>query len=291
MLRMPPVPFQHLPEQGVLLLDGPDAVAFLQGQVTVDVTHLVPARAMLGALCTAQGRVIAITWIGRTAAGLALVLPRELAAPLAGRLARFVLRSKVTIRDASAGWSVAGACGFAGEWPALPDGWEALLLPQGRLLAIGPAALAATPPGVAGGAGSWGALCVALGEPEVYAATSEAWLPQMLNLDLLDAVSLTKGCYTGQEVVARLQYRGRVKRRLMRYRYAGVGGLTVGSPLCHGDTEVGTVVRLAGVPQQGELLAVVGTESAGLALSDARRQVTCTPLPLPYPLPPATGPG
>ncbi len=289
MSRMPPVPFQQLPDQGVLLLDGPDAVTFLQGQVTVDVAHLVPARAMLGALCTAQGRVMAIAWIGRTAAGLALVLPRELAAPLAGRLTRFVLRAKVTVRDASAEWSVAGACGFAGEWPALPDGWESLLLPQGRLLAIGPAVPAATPAAVA--AGSWEARCVALGEPEVYAATSEAWLPQMLNLDLLDAVSLTKGCYTGQEVVARLQYLGRVKRRLMRYRYAGVGGLTVGSPLCHGDTEVGTVVRWAGVPQEGELLAVVGLESAMLSLSDARRQVTCTPLPLPYPLPPAAGPG
>lgn len=284
MSHMPPDPWQPLHEHGVLLLEGGDASAFLHGQVTADVASLAPGQATLAALCTPQGRVIAIVRIGRLARGLAVVLPRELAATVASHLRRYVLRAKVSVHDASAELAAAGLAG-TGHAPALPAaGWESLQLGDARRLAVGPATALRAGPATDAGSECWDALCVASGEPEVYRATSEAWVPQMLNLDLLGAVSLTKGCYTGQEIVARLQYRGQVKRRLFRYRYAG-GRLAAGAALCRNGTEVGTVVRLAGGPDAGELLAVVGVESGALSLSDADGRVTCAPLPLPYPVP------
>lgn len=285
MSHMSPASWQPLHEHGVLLLEGRDAGSFLHGQVTADVASLAPGQATLAALCTPQGRVIATVRIGRMAQGLAVVLPRELAAAVAQRLRRFVLRARVSISDASSELAAAGLRGHE-DAPGLPPaGCESLQLGAGRTLAIGPAAAFAAARDAATSAASWDALCVSLGEPEVYAATSEVWVPQMLNLDLLGAVSLSKGCYTGQEIVARVSYLGQVKRRMFRYRYSGVGGLAAGSALCHGGTEVGTVVRLAGGPREGELLAVVGLESAALVLSDARGRGTCTPLPLPYRLP------
>lgn len=287
MLRMPTVPFQPLLEQGVLLLEGADAAAFLHGQVTADVLGLPPGHATLAALCSPQGRVIAVVRIGRLARGLAVLLPRELAAPVAERLRRYVLRASVSIHDASSELAPAGRSAGAGAWPAAAAGWESLQLSDGRTLAIGPVAGPAESPAAGAPAGAWDARCVALGEPEVYATTGELWVPQMLNLDLLNAVSLNKGCYTGQEIVARVQHLGRIKRRMFRYRFAGVAAPAAGSALFHGDTEVARVVRVAGGPEDGELLAVLGIESAGLSLTDAQRQVACTPLPLPYAVPEA----
>ncbi len=269
------------------MLDGTEALAFLHGQVSADILGLAPGQAKLAALCSAQGRVISTVRIGRLARGVAVVLPRELAGPVAERLRRFVLRARVTVHDASNELLVAGLSAGDGAWSAPAGGWEALQVDRTRTLVIGPADSWPASQAGAGQPGPWDALCVALGEPEVYAATSEAWVPQMLNLDLLDAVSLRKGCYTGQEVVARVQYLGRLKRRMFRYRFAGAGDLAAGAALCHAGTEVGKVVRLAGGPAEGELLAVVGIESAGLALTDAAGRVTCTPLSLPYAVPEA----
>lgn len=285
MLRMTAVPFQPLSAQGVLLLEGTDAAAFLHGQLTADILGLAARHATLAALCSPQGRVIAVARIGRIARGLAMLLPRELVAPVADRLRHYVLRARVSINDVSDELAVAGLMAGDGP-PATPPGdWEPLQLGDGRILAIGPVAALAERPATGTPSGSWDAWCVALGEPEVYAATCQVWVPQMLNLDLLGAVSLKKGCYTGQEVVARVQYLGRIKRRMFRYRFAGVAAPAVGSALFHGETEVARVVRVAGGPEDGELLAVLGIESAGLALSDAAGQVTCTPLPLPYSVP------
>jgi folate-binding protein YgfZ len=291
MLCMTAVPLQPLPRQGVLLLEGTNAAAFLHGQVTADILSLAAGHATLAALCSPQGRVIAVARIGRIARGLVMLLPRELAAPVADRLRHYVLRAGVSVSDVSDDLAVAGL--MAGDGPPVtpPGDWQPLQLSHGRILAIGPVAARAQPPATGAPAGSWDASCVALGEPEVYAATRETWVPQMLNLDLVGAVSLTKGCYTGQEVVARVQHLGRIKRRMFRYRFAGVAGLAVGSALLHGDTEVAKVVRVTGGPEEGELLAVLGIESAGLSLTDAQRQVTCTPIPMPYPVPEAANTG
>lgn len=261
MSHMSPASWQPLHEHGVLLLEGRDAGSFLHGQVTADVASLAPGQATLAALCTPQGRVIATVRIGRMAQGLAVVLPRELAAAVAQRLRRFVLRARVSISDASSELAAAGLRGHE-DAPGLPPaGCESLQLGAGRTLAIGPAAAFAAARDAATSAASWDALCVSLGEPEVYAATSEVWVPQMLNLDLLGAVSLSKGCYTGQEIVARTHYKGATKRRTLRY--TADAPVLPGARVSAGERDVGEVLNVAG----NELLAVVPLDSADADLS------------------------
>jgi tRNA-modifying protein YgfZ len=131
------------------------------------------------------------------------------------------------------------------------------------------------------------------GVPEVYAATSEAFVAQMLNLDLLGAIAFDKGCYTGQEVIARAHYRGRVKRRLQRWLNAGGSALAPGDSAKSFDGRTLTVVRVADAGDgQQEILAVgnFGTEAGGgeICAADASEQAALQvsgPLPLPYTLP------
>lgn len=138
-------------------------------------------------------------------------------------------------------------------------------------------------PGVASGVASADLLAVQAGLPEIYAATSEQWIPQMLNLDLLGAIGFTKGCYPGQEIITRTRHLGRVKRRMFRYRCEGAA-LAPASPLHFAGNKVGEVVRSAPTPEGSECLAVVDLEAAGQALTTAAGE-RCTQLPLPYPIP------
>lgn len=121
------------------------------------------------------------------------------------------------------------------------------------------------------------------GLPEVYADTSEQWIPQMLNLDLLGAIGFTKGCYPGQEIVTRTRHLGRVKRRMLRYRGEGAAPAP-GSALHLAADKVGEVVRSAPSAGGFECLAVVDLGAVGQGLTTASGQ-DCTPLPLPYPIP------
>ena len=184
-----------------------------------------------------QGRAIALLRLVQLAADDVLaVLPRELVASVAARLGKFILRAKVKLADESSLWrsracspaSCQRRCGW--RTPArCPRRRRACCAPgTRRTVRIGhrprapllvrpadsavPAALA---PLVAAMPGTLGA--VAAGEPQVFAATSEEFVAQMLNLDVLDAIAFDKGCYTGQEVIARAHYRGRVKRRMQRF--------------------------------------------------------------------------
>lgn len=124
---------------------------------------------------------------------------------------------------------------------------------------------------------------VRAGLPEVYADTSEQWIPQMLNLDLLGAIGFTKGCYPGQEIITRTRHLGRVKRRMLRYQ-SRAAALTPGSGLSLAGTKVGEVVRSAPSPEGCECLAVVDLEAAGQTLV-ADNGAHCEQLSLPYPIP------
>jgi tRNA-modifying protein YgfZ len=160
---------------GAVRVHGPDALAFLQGQLSNDVMQLSAAQPMLAGLHNPQGRTIAVLRLFFISPDEVLaVLPRELLAPVIARLTKFVLRSKVKLSEADA-----------------PPGSDS---EQRRVLDI------------------------QQGIPQVYAATSEAFVAQMLNLDVVGGISFEKGCYTGQEVIARAHYRGRVKRRMQRFR-------------------------------------------------------------------------
>jgi folate-binding protein YgfZ len=281
--------FHRLPDLGVIRLEGPDAPGFLQGQLTADLRLLEPGQSSPAAWCTPQGRVIALLRLLRLEEGVLCVLPRELAADVAARLARFVMRAKVSVSDESDVLAVAGVSGWPAATPAAAAAASVLPLPGERALVLAPAdGIEST---LAGGqaapASAWEAACVRLGEPEVHACTSESWVPQMLNLDLLGAVSFRKGCYPGQEIVARTQNLGRIKRRLFRYRVSGNGLPAPGDDLLLGETKVGEVVRSARDEDAAELLAVVNLDAAGLGLTAPLAEVACSPEPLPYPVPEA----
>jgi len=222
---------------GVLRVRGADRVAFLQGQLSNDVALLRAERALLAGYHNPHGRVIALLRLVQCDQELLAIVPRELAAALVSRLAKFILRSKVQLSDESAHWHIHGVIAPAAgaqptaAWPASlhgvarldeaiavcvaeqPHRWL-LLVPARPGMSVTPSALEDLAPARPE---DWQRLVVAAGEPQVYAATSEQFVAQMLNLDALQAIAFDKGCYTGQEVIARAHYRGRVKRRLQRF--------------------------------------------------------------------------
>ena len=279
--------FHALPDFGVVACSGRDALAFLQSQLTADVSTLTPGTALPAAWCTPQGRVTAFLWLLGHGDGALAVLPREVAPALAAGLARFVMRARVTVRDESAALAVAGLAGDSpaalDAAPVAQDGLLLARLPAGRALLVGsPGALAAYGgPLMAGSAADWRARAIREGEPEVTAATSGEWIPQMLNLDLIGAVCFSKGCYPGQEIVARTHHLGRVKRRMARFHAAGPVLPVPGQPLYEGTSKVAEVVSVAaGSP--AELLAVVDLEVLGRGLRDESGRVSCSPQELPY---------
>jgi tRNA-modifying protein YgfZ len=286
---------------GVLRARGPDVLSFLQGQLSNDLARLAPQRSLLAGFHNAQGRVIALLrLLQHSPDDLLAVLPAELVTPVIARLSRFILRAKVKLTDESQQWHVHGLLG--GEDAALPSAaneaariGEAIIVrlasgqPRWLLLSARPeAALPATLPGADPLA--WQRLAVAAGEPQVYAATSEEFIAQMLNLDCLDAIAFDKGCYTGQEIIARAHYRGRVKRRMQRFvtaaartlERADVGTLSDGrafrvvdvAPRADGRCEFLAVTQLT----EREPAETPASGAGGAAL-DAEQ------LALPYPLP------
>jgi tRNA-modifying protein YgfZ len=275
---------------GVLRVRGADTVPFLQGQLSNDVTRLSAERSLRGAYHNPQGRVIALVRLVHLANDDVLaVLPRELVAPVAQRLAKFILRAKVKLADESALWSVAGLADADGErhpeagpadLPELPQQADGTACVDGsivirlagkapRWLFVGPAAeRPALEPSAAraqrwSGAQQWERLAIAAGDPQVYAPTSEHFVAQMLNLDVLGVIAFDKGCYTGQEVIARAHYRGRVKRRMQRFLTAQASPLKAADSGVLADGRSFRVVRAAQCPDgRCEFLAVTAVASA-----------------------------
>jgi folate-binding protein YgfZ len=288
----------------VLSARGADVVSFLQGQLSNDITRLQPQLALLAGYHNPQGRVIALIWLAQlTSEEILLLVPRELLGPVAGRLTKYILRSRVRLSDADASWQVTPALRSAAAASAPPASagavtrvGESLVIGAGeqppRYLVLAPRAPAAALPSgcVPADAQSWERLEIAAGVPQVRAATSEEFVAQMLNLDALGAIAFDKGCYTGQEVIARAHYRGRVKRRMQRFatRAARVPGAGEAGTLA--DGRAFRVVRAVATPDGGcEFLAVAplpgaGGESAGREAAPRGTWLAADCLPLPYPL-------
>jgi len=276
---------------GVLAFRGPDAVRFLQGQLSADIEKLPVGASTLAGLHNPQGRVVALLAVALTASDeLLAVLPAELAAAVAQRLRKYVLRAKLKIEEVGDALAVVGiAAAVAGSTsPALPSiEWgtrRLLLVPAQRRDEFSCADAAAA---------RWQAADVAEGLPQVYAVTSEAFVAQMLNLDLLGAIAFDKGCYTGQEVIARSHYRGRVKRRLQRWFTDAAVPLRAGDAARSPDGRTLAIVRVAAVATGQELLAVGPYSVSQEAEGGTVERVTSAdvsalvegPLPLPYSLP------
>ena len=265
---------------GVFTVSGADAEQFLQGQLTSDVRRVDPGHSQLGGYCTPKGRLLALLRIFRRGDAYQAQLPATLLEPTVARLGKYVMRSKVSLAPAG---DLIGI-GLSGphcerELQALTETvpravdeivqaseLTVLRIPgiHPRFMIYGPREAAekawarlnvhAAPVG----APAWALLDVLAGVPQVFPETVEEFIPQTVNLDLLGGIAFDKGCYTGQEIVARLHYRGTVKRRMYLARLASGGtapapGTPVTAPEA-GDQAVGHVVYAAPDPEGGFLL-------------------------------------
>ncbi len=270
---------------GVLRFSGEDAETFLQGQLSCDVAAVGLRSGAYGAYCSPRGRMLANFLLWREEAGFHMALSRDITPSIQNHISKFVLRAKVKISDASDTIVLAGAAGpradralregFSdfpekpNEVSRRPDTGTVIKVKDGRfLLSLRPTSAVALRQRVANdlvpvGAHAWRWLDIRNGVPLVTAATQDQLVPQMANFELLGGVSFEKGCYTGQEVVARMQHLGKLKRRMFLANVAAQA--KAGDPLYSedlGDQTSGIVVNAEDSPDGGyDLLAAVQTAS------------------------------
>lgn len=266
----------RLPSLGMLSCTGDEARSFLHAQLTSDIAGLTPGSARLAGWCSAKGRLLATFLVVPRDGEILLQLPRALAPAVAKRLSMFILRTKAKLAHASEAWTQFGVWGpgaaarlHALDLPVPHGPMQAAhargcitvqLAPQRFLLLL----LSAERDRGEGlnpqaDENAWALEEIRDGRPQVLPATQEHFVPQMVNLERLGAVDFHKGCYPGQEVVARTQYRGVLKRRMVRAHAAApaAAGDELFADEAPGQAS-GIVVNAAAVSGGGsELLAVV----------------------------------
>ncbi|MGZ5608509.1 MAG: CAF17-like 4Fe-4S cluster assembly/insertion protein YgfZ [Methylobacter sp.] len=216
-------PIAHL---GILAVTGADAAKFLQGQITCNINDVIDTKSSLGAMCNPKGRAITTFLLVRNGDGFLMILPQELLAQVKKRLQMYVLRSNVTLTDSSDELCLIGLSDGRSELSAAlnfaTSRQEHIVVDfQNRSLIIAEAgkAQAFWQQQVEQGfqpasSAQWCYLDMISGIPWLGVDTSEEFIPQMLNLDKLGGISFNKGCYTGQEIVARTHYLGKAKREM-----------------------------------------------------------------------------
>lgn len=291
-----------LPALGVIAAVGPEAANFLHNQLTQDLVLLRDDEARFTAYCTAKGRMLASFWCWRAGPDrILLVCARDVLPMMVRRLSMFVLRAKVKLSDASDQFALYGLLGDAtkpiAEQPAI-TGAKADF-EQGTLINLHPAGTIArqlwlcstdspAPAGPSATLDAWLWGEVRSGVATLSAAVVEAFVPQMLNYESVGGVNFKKGCYPGQEVVARSQFRGTLKRRT--YLAHSPVALKVGDPVFSAtdpEQPAGTVVQAAVAPQGGfdalVSLQVAAVEGGTLHLEGVQGPAL-TLLELPYAL-------
>ena len=275
-----------LTQFGLLEFSGADAQAFLHAQLSCDVGTLEPGQARYGSYNTPKGRMLATFLLWRAESGFYMQLSRGLCEPVRKRLSMYILRSKVKAADVSADYGLLGVAGeqaepvlkgLFGQVPAAPltlaaAGGETLLRLDGNRFEIVAAPARAEELRQALGrslapadAAAWDWLDIRAGIPFITAPTQEQFVPQMANLDLIGGVSFNKGCYPGQEIVARMHYLGRLKQRMYLANVPGPAAPQPGDKVFSpgfGDQASGTIVNSAPAPGGGhDVLAVLQIES------------------------------
>ena len=251
---------------GLIAVSGADAFTFLQGQLTNDIRQ-VETQAQFTGYCSPKGRLLGLFYAFYRDEVIFLQCPRNLIPDLIKRLRMFVLRSKVIIEDVSDQYVTLGlaAPDLAQALPDMPSTTHAIQAQaQGTLIRLHDAAglqrglqvvpmaqasaawLALQPALYPASTHYWEALEIQAGIPQVYLPTKEQFVPQMVNLDKLDGINFKKGCYTGQEIVARTHYLGKVKRR----------ALPASLPLTKEMPQVGDVILDAQQQEAGQLVRV-----------------------------------
>lgn len=293
----------ELSHMGVIKVAGPDAVSFLQGQLTQDVALMSQDQARLAAFCNAKGRMQASFVVFRHGPeDLLLICSRDILPATLKRLSMFVLRAKAKLSDATAEFKLLGLTGSAvpvagATWSKRVQGDASLvMLPPGvgvaRALWCAPIEAAA--PDATQPLDVWHWLSVRSGVAMITQPTFEAFVPQMLNYESVGGVNFKKGCYPGQEVVARSQFRGTLKRRA--YVAHVDGAAHVGQEVFHSsDAEqpCGLVASAAVIPAAlgsapGACEVIISMQTAaaadGTLTLGAADGPALTLLPLPYPL-------
>ncbi|WMJ07361.1 folate-binding protein YgfZ [Nitrosomonas sp. sh817] len=303
-----------LSHRGLIQFSGGDAKAFLQSQLSCDIYEIGLGTAKYGSYCTPKGRVLANFIVWQHGNELFMQLPVSMLHAIQKRLSLYVLRAKVTITDCSDQWirfGIAGPDAIALVQEAdnsLNDFSGPMCMQHTEKLSIlyhsinrveiittvenaqilwDRLARHARPVGFS----CWDWLEIQAGIPAILPETQEMFLPQMINLDAIGGVSFKKGCYPGQEIVARTQYLGKLKRRMQLVHVAANSAITAGDALYSvetGDQSSGNIVNAAPSPQGGfDALAVVQCSS------DDASEIHCHSLQgpvlefrsLPYPLP------
>ncbi len=250
----------NITETGIraLRVTGTDAREFLQGQLTQDMQLVRPAEPQLAGWTSAKGRLL---WAGPVLEhdnAFWLITPASIAASVRQRLSMFVLRAAVQIELPEAHAQI----------DFNPPDKETVTYCYNKgnsaNFRIGNGPAMQFQPGVAADPASdeaeWRRAHVLSGTPTIWAQTQEAFVPQMLNLDLLDAISFSKGCYVGQEIVARTQNLGRIKRRMYGFRTAAGAGAAAGQKLFLDGRESGQIVDAVEHEGETRLLAVISIE-------------------------------
>ena len=307
-----------MPQRGALLIRGPDTHTFLQGQTTCDLDLLTPQRALNGAYCTAQGRLLCdFRVLGVDADSWLLCMHRGICDSSAATFGKYIVFSKAEISNASEDWCsfavwgerLAGELGLEtgaqnrvfeldGAWWVQTDEaaqrYEALV-PAARAQAFSDTLAGVLQPAEEA---QWQLAEINAGLGHLEPATVDMFIPQMLNYQLTGHISFNKGCYTGQEVVARMHYRGKLKRPMYLARVtvdhamdvgaAAAGTPAAGTPLYKPGSEqsIGNVVNCVADGAYWRLLAVVTSAAldAGVHLA-APGGPLLEFLDLPYPLP------
>ena len=223
----------RLHDWGVIRAAGADAASFLHGQLTQDITGLPMAHALLAGYCSAKGRLLASFVVWRPAPDeLMLACSADVLPSVLKRLSMFVLRAKCKLSDASAEVALWGGVGAIEGVDASAAVWSQSMLGDATITRLPDADASArwlcasgVPEAPELPHEQWLAIEARSGVPRIVAATSEQFVPQMVNLELIGGVNFQKGCYPGQEIVARSQYRGTTKRRAQLFETDAVAAL------------------------------------------------------------------
>jgi len=200
--------FVHLKDRALLRVFGLDAETFLQGQLSNDISKLDALSVQLNAYCQHQGKILALFWVMRFEDSFLLSFPSDLLEVIKPRLQMFIIMSDVSIEDATKDYIQVGSIGETHQKALFINDKLSLIITNKKDIStfnMEPIE-------------HWNMACVDSSLPEIFSITSEKLVPQMLNLDINEfGVNFSKGCYPGQEVVARLHYLGSAKRRLFAF--------------------------------------------------------------------------
>lgn len=275
-------------DDALYAVSGDDAAAFLHAQLTNDMQAMKVGDVRLAGWCTPKGRLLVLFRVIRTGEGFLLVMPKDIHEAIVKRLKMFVLRSKVTIEPLMESHALLGVAGpeaasvLASGKVTVPEkegssSINAMIvarLSSERILLAAPLAAMhslreqLTGAAVAATRAVWDYFAIMAGEPSISAATQDAFVPQMVNLELLDGVNFKKGCYPGQEIVARTQYLGKNKRRMVIVE--GTHPMHAGDSVASarfGEQAAGQIVLAAPKPDAG-YVALVSAQLEAIAAND-----------------------